>query len=172
MSMSSLLPLSGAADRTGCFLLPLEPLLWLADCTLSDTRPGLSPVSFWRIWLSLAVNTAESHVGMFGYRYRRPATYLQSVTTGCFWTVSYTVILFVQVLAGQTSKVRVTSGVTVQSFTMDRNVLRRNVHGHILFLASLHAAVFLQHVCLVSRSVWRGGGGVDREGGWGARRLD
>ena len=34
ISMSSLLPLSGAADRTGCFCLPLEPLLWLADCTL------------------------------------------------------------------------------------------------------------------------------------------
>ena len=57
ISMSSLLPLSGAADRTGCFSPPLEPLLWLADCTLSGTLPGLSLVSFWRIHL---VNTAES----------------------------------------------------------------------------------------------------------------
>ena len=37
ISMSSLLPLSGAADRTGCFPLPLEPLLCLADYILSDT---------------------------------------------------------------------------------------------------------------------------------------
>ena len=47
ISMSSLLPLSGPPNRTGCFHLHLEPLLWLADCTLSDMRPGLSPVSFW-----------------------------------------------------------------------------------------------------------------------------
>ena len=49
ISTSSLLPLSGAADRTGCFCPPLEPLLWLADCTLSGTLPGLSLVSFWHI---------------------------------------------------------------------------------------------------------------------------
>ena len=65
ISMTSLLPLSRAADRTGCFHLPLEPLLWLADCTLSDHWPGLSPVSFWSIWWSLAVNTSESHLVLF-----------------------------------------------------------------------------------------------------------
>ena len=41
ISMSSLLPLSGAADRTGCFHLPLEPLLWLADCTLRWRGAGV-----------------------------------------------------------------------------------------------------------------------------------
>ena len=49
-------------------LLPLEPLLWLADCTLSDTRLGLSLAGALTISL---VNTAESHVVMFGYSYRR-----------------------------------------------------------------------------------------------------
>ena len=57
-------------------------------------------------WLSL-VNTAESHVVMFGYIYRRPATYSQSVTTGCFLTVSYTLLMFVQVLEGQSANVGV-----------------------------------------------------------------
>ena len=37
--------------------------------------------------------------------YRRPAIYLQSVTTGCFWTLSYTVLMFDQVLAGQSANV-------------------------------------------------------------------
>ena len=95
ISMSSLLPLSGAADRASCFRMSLEPLLWLAEYTLSDTRPGLSPFSFWQIHS------------------------LWSVTTGCFWTVSYTVIMFVQVLAGQSANVGVTSRVTIQSFTME-----------------------------------------------------
>ena len=37
------------------FCPPLEPLLWLADCTLSGTLPGLSLVSFWRIHSAASV---------------------------------------------------------------------------------------------------------------------
>ena len=159
ISMSSLLPLSGAADRTGCFLLPLEPLLWLADCHLSGTWPGLSPDSFWSIWRPLAVNTAESHI-MFGYICRRPATCWQSVTTGCFWTVCYTVDQCRSIVPSYSTEFH--NGVSIWSnvdFTpywaeqhgtseeikrnrwSNSNVLRR--HGHVVFPASLHAAVCL-----------------------------
>ena len=115
-SMSSLLILSGAADRTGSNRLPLEPLLWLADCTLSDTRPGLSSVSFCHIH-SGCKHSWKSHCCVCSYR--RPATYLQSVTTGCFWTVGYTVLMFVQVLAGPTANLGITSRFTVQTFTTE-----------------------------------------------------
>ena len=75
-SMSSLLPLSGAADRTGCFCPPLEPLLWLADCTLSGTLPGLSLVSFWRIHTAVQlVNTAESAASVIAKFSLTHATY-------------------------------------------------------------------------------------------------
>ena len=112
ISMSSLLSL-WSCRQNRLFSPASWALIWLADCTLSDTRPGLSPVSF-----TLAVNTAESQV-MFGYIYSRPATYLQSITTGCFWTLSYTVLMFVQVLAGESANVGVTSRVTVRSFTTE-----------------------------------------------------
>ena len=76
ISMSSLLPLSGAADRTGCFCPPLEPLLWLADCTLSGTLPGLSLVSFRRIHTAVQlVNTAESAASVIAKFSLTRATY-------------------------------------------------------------------------------------------------
>ena len=95
ISMSSLLPLSGAADRTGCFRLPLEPLLWLADCDQAYhwSHSGALTISL--------VATDESHVVMFGYCYRRPAIYLQSVTPG------------------QSANVGLSSRVTVQCFTTE-----------------------------------------------------
>ena len=46
--------LSGAAERTGCFQCSWAPppaWAWLADCTLSQMRPGLSQVSFWHIYV-------------------------------------------------------------------------------------------------------------------------
>ena len=109
LKLKPLLPLSGVHDRTGCFCLPHS--LFMSPC--SDWLTALwvtGDLVFHRFhfgtWLFL-VNTAESHVFMFGYRYRRPATY--SVTTGCFWMVSYTVLMFVLVLEGQSANVGVPS---------------------------------------------------------------
>ena len=76
------------------------------------------------------VNTAESHVFMFGYSYRRPATYLQSE---CFWTVSYTVLMFVQVLAGQSANVGGTSRVTVMIIYMHVDNHQNQNHAGIHF---------------------------------------
>ena len=111
VSMSSPLPLSGAADRTGCFSLPLEPILWLADCTWVARYQAYHWSHSGAFTL---VNTAEC---CYVCSYRRAATYFQSVTTGCFWTFSYTVLMLVQVIAGQSANVGVTSRVTVRSFS-------------------------------------------------------
>ena len=60
------------------------------------------------------VNTAESHVVRFGYSCRRPAS-------SC--SVSYTVLMFVEVLAGQPTNVgklpELQYGVTQQSFNTE-----------------------------------------------------
>ena len=66
------------------------------------------------------VNTAES---CYVCSYRRAATRFQSLTTGCFWTLSYTVLMLVQVIAGQSANVGVTSRVTVRSLSKDKPLL-------------------------------------------------
>ena len=139
--MSSLLPLSGAADRTGCFCPPLEPLLWLADCTLSGTRPGLSLVSF------TLVNPAESYV----CSYRRAATYFQSLTTGCFWTVSSTVLMLVQVIAGQSANAGVTSRVTVRSLSKDE-LLLWSLNSAWQMLHTTFVLTIVPSFCLLNRN--------------------
>ena len=117
ISMSSLLPLSGAADRTGCFWRFLSPS--------SDWLTALWVTCFQAYHWSHSgaftlVNTAEScHV----CSYRRAATCFQSLTTGCFWTVSSTVLMLVQVIAGQSANVGVTSRVTVRSLSKDELLL-------------------------------------------------
>ena len=127
ISMSSLLPLWSCRQNRR-FLTPLEPLLWLADCTLSGTLPGLSLVSFWRI-----------HSGKHSWKLRRD-TRFQSLTTGCFWTLSYTVLMLVQVIAGQSANVGVTSRVTVRSLSKDE-----------LLLLSLNSAWQMLHTTFVLR---------------------
>ena len=71
ISMSSLLPLSGAADRTGCFCPPLEPLLWLADCTLS----GYQAYHWSHSGAFTLVNTAESAASVIAKFSLTNATY-------------------------------------------------------------------------------------------------
>ena len=132
ISMSSLLPLSGAADRTGCFWCLLSPssdwltALWVARHQAYHwSHSGAFTL----------VNTAEScHV----CGDRRAATRFQSLTTGCFWTLSYTVLMLVQVTAGQSANVGETSQVTVRSLSKDE-----------LLLWSLNAAWQMLHTTFV-----------------------
>ena len=113
ISMSSLLPLSGAAVFA-CLLSASSDwltALWVARCQAYHwSRSGAFTL----------VNTAEScHV----CSYSRAATRFQSLTTGCFWTLSYTVLMLVQVIAGQSANVGVTSRVTVRSLSKDQPLL-------------------------------------------------
>ena len=94
ISMSSLLPLSGAADRTGCFCPPLEPLLWLADCTLSGMLPGLSLVLILAQYTAVQlVNTAESAASVIATFSLTNATYnfvLTIVPSFCLFNINFT----------------------------------------------------------------------------------
>ena len=96
-----------------CLSLELQTEQAVFACLLSpssDWLTSLSPVSLWRIDDLSGKHSWKSRCYVCSHR--RAATYLQLVTTGCFWTVSYTVLMFVQVLAGQSANVGVTSRVT------------------------------------------------------------
>ena len=118
ISMSSLLPLSLERQTEQAFFACL-----------------LSPSSDWltSLWVTCYQAYHWSHSGAFTLvnaagsccvcSYRRADTRFQSLTTGCFWTLSYTVLLLVQVIAGQSANVGVTSRVTVRSLSKDELLL-------------------------------------------------